>query len=225
MRISVKQRAILLAAVVMAFVLLPVAALGADEAGTPPVVTDHVPITTGMQIKFNLIVTRMITDTKWQLTVTGVRYPDMVRFEWVKDPVTSDSGPSSGRREVYGLATSRNFRPVFLDDENKTTTDTAPWVSVAVLEELRTRKTASNFRVGGASLMGVLVSDLKVDETTAFEVILDGKKVLLPAFKVSGGQLIIWDNPNCPLVLQYNPAGIPVLTSLVGWKVTEIRTK
>lgn len=225
MRISVRQRALLVAAVVMAFVLLPAYVMGADQVGTPPVVTEHIPITTGMQIKFNLIVTRMITDTSWQLSVTGVRYPDMVRFEWVKDPVTDDGQPSSGRREVYGLATSRNFRPVFLDDENKTTMDTAPWVSVAVLEELRTRKTASNFRIGGASIMGAVASDLKVDETTAFEVLLDGKKVLLPAFKVGNGQIIIWDNPNCPLVLQYNPAGIPVLTSLVGWKVMEIKTK
>ena len=44
----------------------------------------------------------------------------------------------------------------------------------------------------------------------------------LPAFVCGGGQFTVWNNINNPLVLEYRPMGVPLLTNVTGWKAETI---
>ncbi|MGI6147611.1 MAG: hypothetical protein ACOYEM_09430, partial [Bacillota bacterium] len=99
---------------------------------------------------------------------------------------------------------------------------TAPWVSREVIRELRTGKVAYNFRTGGWNLSGLFAGDLKVEEEILYPVEINGNRMYLPAFVCGGGQFTVWNNINNPLVLEYRPMGVPLLTNVTGWKAETI---
>jgi hypothetical protein len=105
------------------------------------------------------------------------------------------------------------------------TDNTAPWVSREVLRELRTGRVAYNFKMGSVSLTGILAGDLNVEEEVLFPVDLNGRRVFLPAYKCARGQLTIWNNMQNPLVLEYRPIGVPLVTGVFGWKAESMSVR
>ncbi|HEY8464152.1 MAG TPA: hypothetical protein VIM29_09065, partial [Bacillota bacterium] len=64
-------------------------------------------------------------------------------------------------------------------------------------------------------------TDLEVKEKVVYPVFINGKPEALHAYKLNKG-LTIWNNLKNPLVLQYEPLGIPLFTSVTGWRLTTI---
>ena len=81
---------------------------------------------------------------------------------------------------------------------------------------------AYNFKIKSVSVTGILAGDLKVEEEVLFPVDVNGRRVFLPAYKCAKGQLIIWNNMQNPLVLEYRPIGVPLITGVLGWRAESI---
>ncbi|NLM63953.1 MAG: hypothetical protein GX183_01655 [Firmicutes bacterium] len=178
-------------------------------------------ISAGMHVVFKRIVARTVTELEWRVTVLSADYPRTVRISWVR-PRTDGSLPASTVRLLTGLEKSRTFGPVFGLGDPDETDWTAPWVSREVIRELRTGKVAYNFRTGGWNLSGLFAGDLKVEEEILYPVEINGNRMYLPAFVCGGGQFTVWNNINNPLVLEYRPMGVPLLTNVTGWKAETI---
>ncbi len=185
------------------------------------VITAEPAMHVGMHVVFERTLARASTGNKWHITVQSVNYPKWVEISWVW-PKSDGTLPAPTTRRINGLERGRTFGPIFGLNDPPETDSTAPWVSREVLRELRTGKVAYNFKMGSVSLTGVLAGDLRVDEEVLFPVELNGKRVFLPAYKCGRGQLIIWNNMQNPLVLEYRPVGLPLITGVFGWKTESI---
>ena len=175
----------------------------------------------GMHIIFERTAAGASTGSKWHVTVQSVNYPKWVEISWVW-PRSDSTLPAATIRRINGLERGRTFGPVFGVRDPVDTDSTAPWVSREVLRELRTGKVAYNFKMGSVSLTGILAGDLKVEEEVLFPVDLNGRRVFLPAYKCAKGQLTIWNNMQNPLVLEYRPIGVPLITGVFGWRAESI---
>ncbi len=175
----------------------------------------------GMHLIFDRTAAGASTGSKWHVTVQSASYPKWAEISWVW-PRSDDTLPAATIRRINGLERGRTFGPVFGVMDPIDTDNTAPWVSREVLRELRTGKVAYNFKMGNVSLTGILAGDLRVDEEVLFPVDLNGRRVFLPAYKCAKGQLIIWNNMQNPLVLEYRPIGVPLITGVFGWKAESI---
>lgn len=178
-------------------------------------------ISAGMHVVFSRIVARSVTEYEWRVTVQKSDYPGAVEIAWVR-PRSDGSLPNATLRVLTGLDKGRTFGPVFGIGDPDETEWTAPWVSREVLRELRTGKKAYNFRTGGVSLSGLFSGDLVVEEEILYPVDINGNRMYLPAFVAGKGQFTIWNNLNNPLVLEYRPAGVPLITGVSGWKAESI---
>ncbi|MEA4883187.1 MAG: hypothetical protein VB144_05955 [Clostridia bacterium] len=185
------------------------------------VMTTELPMHSGMYMSFRRTIEHAVTDYTWQVTVHDAKYPDWADIGWVWSLADGSLGPA-GTRRLKSLSRGRTFGPNFGQRDPKETDWTAPWVSKEVLHELRTGGVAYNFRVGNLSLTGVFAGDLRVEEEILFPVEVNGKRVYLPAYRCMRGQLTIWNNSQNPLVLEYQPIGIPLITGVFGWKVESI---
>ncbi len=182
-------------------------------------VEDFYPIRTGMRLTFMYVFGHIPQKEKlWHLTVVKNTFPESLTYTWIRP---SDEGETSGTRILTDLKYSRDFNPWYKKDESKATNDTAPWISQEVLKELREKEAARNFQEGGTGAINWLATSLKVKEKVVFPLIINGKPEAVHALKLNKG-LIVWNNLNNPLVLEYEPLGIPVLTGITGWKITEI---
>ena len=175
----------------------------------------------GMHLIFDRTAAGASTGSKWHVTVQSASYPKWAEISWVW-PRSDGTLPAATIRRINGLEGGRTFGPVFGVMDPIDTDNTAPWVSREVLRELRTGKVAYNFKMGNVSLTGILAGDLRVDEEVLFPVDLNGRRVFLPAYKCAKGQLIIWNNMQNPLVLEYRPIGVPLITGVFGWKAESI---
>ncbi len=182
---------------------------------------DYNPIRPQLKLKFRYIVEHIEQkDRGWEMTIVKASFPDSVTYTWLRPQ--KDGKDWKGTRILLDLKTSRNFNPWYKKDESKATADTSPWISQQVLKELRERGRADNFREGGTGALNWAAVDLAVKDRIVFPVLLNGKPEALHAFKLNKG-LTIWNNPNNPLILEYEPLGIPLFTSVVGWKLIEIQ--
>lgn len=182
-------------------------------------VEDFYPIRTEMRLTFMYITEHVAQTGKlWHLTVVKNSFPESLTYTWIRP---SDEEELSGTRILTDLKYSRDFNPWYKKDESKATNDTAPWISQEVLKELREKEAARNFQEGGAGAINWLATSLKVKEKVIFPVIINGKPEAVHALKLSKG-LVVWNNLNNPLVLEYEPLGVPLFTSITGWRVTEI---
>ena len=175
----------------------------------------------GMHLIFDRTAAGASTGSKWHVTVQSASYPKWAEISWVW-PRSDGTLPAATIRRINGLERGRTFGPVFGVMDPIDTDNTAPWVSREVLRELRTGKVAYNFKMGNVSLTGILAGDRRVDEEVLFPVDLNGRRVFLPAYKCAKGQLIIWNNMQNPLVLEYRPIGVPLITGVFGWKAESI---
>ena len=175
----------------------------------------------GMHLIFDRTAAGASTGSKWHVTVQSASYPKWAEISWVW-PRSDGTLPAATIRRINGLERGRTFGPVFGVMDPIDTDNTAPWVSREVLRELRTGRVAYNFKMGNVSLTGILAGDLRVDEEVLFPVDLNGRRVFLPAYKCAKGQLIIWNNMQNPLVLEYRPIGVPLITGVFGWKAESI---
>lgn len=175
----------------------------------------------GMHLIFDRTAAGASTGSKWHVTVQSASYPKWAEISWVW-PRSDGTLPAATIRRINGLERGRTFGPVFGVMDPIDTDNTAPWVSREVLRELRTGKVAYNFKMGNVSLTGIMAGDLRVDEEVLFPVDLNGRRVFLPAYKCAKGQLIIWNNMQNPLVLEYRPIGVPLITGVFGWKAESI---
>jgi hypothetical protein len=182
---------------------------------------DFYPIRTKMRLTFRYVLGRKIEqkDKLWHLTVVRNSFPESLTYTWTRPQ--DETEESSGTRILTDLKYSRDFNPLFKDDESKATNNTAPWISQEVLKELRKNGAADNFRVGGAGAINWVAASLKVKEKVVFPLLINGKPAAVHGLKLNKG-MIVWDNLNNPLVLEYKPLGIPGITGVTGWKVTEI---
>jgi hypothetical protein len=181
---------------------------------------DYQPLRAGMKLTFIYIVEHMEQKDKfWKVTVEKNSFPQSLTYTWQRPQ--KDGSELTGTRILTDLNFSRNFNPIFLKDESKATADTAPWISLEVLKELRDKEEADNFREGGSGAVNWAATALKVKEKTIYPVLINGKPEALNAIKLSKG-MVVWNNLKNPLVLQYEPLGIPLFTSITGWKLTEI---
>jgi hypothetical protein len=181
---------------------------------------DYQPIRPGMKLTFIYITAHMEQKDKiWKVTVEESSFPQSLTYTWQR--TQKGDAELTGTRILSDLNFSRNFNPIFLKNESKATSDTAPWISLEVLKELRDKAEAGNFREGGSGAVNWAATALKVKEKMIYPVLINGKPEALNALKLSKG-LVVWNNLKNPLVLQYEPLGIPLFTSLTGWKLTEI---
>jgi hypothetical protein len=173
-----------------------------------------------MKLTFNYIIAHVEQKKKpWNLSVVKESFPESLTYTWSRS--TRSKKTESGTRILTDLKASRDFNPWYKSNESKATTDTAPWVSVQVLKELREGGTASNFREGGSGAVNWAATDLRLKEKVIFPVFINGKPEALHAFRVNKG-MVIWNNLKNPLILEYEPLGIPLFTSITGWKLTAI---
>lgn len=182
---------------------------------------DFHPIRTEMRLTFMYVLGRQIEqkDKLWRLTVVKNSFPESLTYTWSRP---EDEGrESSGTRILTDLKYSRDFNPWFKNDESKATNDTAPWISQEVLKELREKGVARNFREGGAGAVNWAAASLKVKEKVIYPLLINGKPEAVHGLKLNKG-MIVWNNLNNPLILEYKPLGIPLVTGLTGWKVIEI---
>jgi hypothetical protein len=173
----------------------------------------------GMSFSFHYIFAHVARKEQlWNLKVTKTAFPDSVTYTWSRP---QKKGQPHGTRILTNLKTSRDFNPWFKNDELTSTSDTAPWVSRQILKELRETGRANNFREGGSGAVNWKATGLKIKDKIIFPVYLNDKPTALHAFRVNKG-LIIWNNLNNPLVLEYKPLGVPLLTSVTGWRLKAI---
>lgn len=183
-------------------------------------VEDFYPIRTGMRLTFMYVFGHIDQKEKlWSLTVVKNSFPESLTYTWTRPQ--KDAEESTGTRILTDLKYSRDFNPWYKKDESKATDDTAPWISQEVLKELREKEIARNFREGGTGAINWAATSLKVKERIVFPLIINGKPEAVHALKLNKG-LVVWNNLNNPLILEYEPLGIPLFTSITGWKVTEI---
>lgn len=175
----------------------------------------------GMHVTFRRIVSQVVTELEWKVTVQAADFPKSVDIAWVR-PKSDGSIGRPVERRTTGLDRGRTFGPIFGINDPETTEWTAPWVSREVIRELRTGGVAYNFRTGNVSLAGLFAGDLKVEEEVLYPIDLNGNRVYLPAFVTGKGQFTIWNNMENPLVLEYRPLGLPVFTGVFGWKAESI---
>lgn len=181
---------------------------------------DYQPIQPGMKLTFIYIVEHFEQKDKlWKINLVKDSYPESLTYTWSRPQ--KDNTELSGTRILTDLKFSRNFNPWFKNNETKATSDTAPWISQQVLKELRTEGTASNFREGGTGAVNWAATALAVKEKIIFPVTINGKAEALHAFRLNKG-IVVWNNLNNPLVLEYEPLGVPLFTSITGWKLTTI---
>jgi hypothetical protein len=179
-------------------------------------------IRNGMSFTFHRIFAHVAQKEQlFNVKVTKTVFPDSVTLVWSR---SHKKKQPHGTRILMNLKTSRVFNPRFKNDELTSTSDTAPWVSRQILKELRETGMARNFRVGGSGAINWKATHLKIKDKVVFPVYLNGKPTALHAFRVNKG-LIIWNNLNNPLVLEYKPLGIPLLTSVTGWRLKAIKYK
>lgn len=180
---------------------------------------DYLPIRSGMKLTFNSIIAHVERkEHPWDIVITKETFPDSLSYTWTR-PQKKDT--LTGTRTLSDLKTSRNFNPWFRNNESKSTTDTAPWISVQVLRELQEKGSADNFREGGSGAVNWRASDLVVKEKIIFPVFINGKPEALHAYRVNKG-IVVWNNLKNPLVLEYEPLGIPIFTGVTGWRLTAI---
>jgi predicted metal-dependent RNase len=72
------------------------------------------------------------------------------------------------------------------------------------------------------SVTGIFAGDLRVEGETLYPIELNGRQVYIPAYKCGRGQMVVWNNIENPLVLEYKPFGIPLVTGVFGWKAESI---
>ena len=207
-------------ALLLCFVASPAPQIAAAADGYDVVSAEPV-MHAGMHVVFDRTAAGASTGGKWHVTVQSASYPKWVEISWVW-PRSDGTLPTATIRRINGLERGRTFGPVFGVRDPIDTDNTAPWVSREVLRELRTGRVAYNFKMGSVSLTGVLAGDLKVDEEVLFPVDLNGRRVFLPAYKCAKGQLTIWNNMQNPLVLEYRPIGVPLITGVFGWKAESV---
>ena len=182
---------------------------------------DFHPIQTGMRITFMYVLARRFEQSEklWHLKVVKTNFPESLTYTWTRPQ--DEAEEASGTRILTDLKYSRDFNPLFKNNESKATDDTAPWISQAVLKELRETGVARNFQEGGTGAINWAATSLKVAEKTIYPLRINGKPEAIHALKLNKG-MIVWNNLNNPLILEYRPLGIPVVTGVTGWKVTEI---
>lgn len=194
--------------------------LAITPASIGETVEDYYPIRAGMRLTFRYLFEHVEQKDKlWNLTVVKNSFPESLTYTWTRPP--KDGEASSGTRILTDLKYSRDFNPWYKDGESKATNDTAPWISQEVLKELREKEIARNFQEGGTGAINWAPTSLKVKEKIIFPLLINGKPEALHALKLNKG-LVVWNNINNPLVLEYEPLGIPLFTSITGWKVTDI---
>lgn len=181
---------------------------------------DNLPIRPGMKLNFIYIVAHFDQANKpWKVSIEKSTYPDSVTYTWVRSQ--KDKPDITGTRILTDLSLSRNFNPFYRKGETKATSDTAPWISLQVLKELRDRLTADNFREGGSGAVNWAATSLNVKEKVIFPVMINGKAEALHAFRLNKG-MVVWNNLQNPLVLEYEPLAVPLFTSVTGWKLVSI---
>ncbi|NLY76119.1 MAG: hypothetical protein GX075_12600 [Firmicutes bacterium] len=181
---------------------------------------DFHPIRPGMKITFMFIIEHIVKPERlWSLNVVKSSYPESLTYTWTR--------PHEGEQELSGtriltdLKYSRDFDPWYKNGESKATKATAPWIAREVLKELRKDGTAGGFRVCGAGAANWIPRTLQVKEKIVFPLTINGKTEVVHALKLNLG-LVVWNNLNNPLVLEYEPLGIPLITGITGWRVKEI---
>ncbi len=198
---------------------------GASTVGQVPgdydVVRTEYRIHAGMHVSFRRFIGKASTSSKWQVTVQSAQYPKEIEISWVW-PRSDGTTPVPTLRKLTGLERGRTFGPLYGGNDPEQTDWTAPWLSREVLRELRTGKVAYNFKMGTFSVTGIFAGDLRVEGETLYPIELNGRQVYIPAYKCGKGQMVVWNNIENPLVLEYKPFGIPLVTGVFGWKAESI---
>lgn len=180
---------------------------------------DYLPIQSGMKLKFRYIIARMEQkDKTWEVNIVRNSFPQSLTYKWLRP---EKEKKNSGTRILTDLKLSRDFNPFFKSGESKATSDTAPWLSVQILSELREKGEADNFREGGSGALNWAATSLKVSEQVIYPVTINGKAEALHALRLNKG-LVVWNNIQNPLILEYKPLSVPLITSITGWKLVSI---
>lgn len=189
---------------------------------TTYITSQEITIVQNQKIKFLDTISGVDGTTYWTSTITKIATPSMIGFSWIHTMPEGDT--DQGSHTITKFDTSRKFDPVLYDRENKVTEATMPWISRTVFNELKNTGVSKNFEEGGASAMGNLVMiDLTVDEGEhTYQFTYKGKDVVVDVLSLNNGMMKVLDNPENPLVLQYSPIGIPIVTNVFGWKLKQI---
>ena len=181
---------------------------------------DFQPIHTDMVLNFVYIFEHMDQNDKhWQVKLVKNSFPESMTITWVKKE--KNGSELTGTRILTDLTNSRNFNPWFKKNETKDTIDTAPWISIQVLRELRDNGKAEKFQEGGTGAINWAPATLTIKDKVIFPLLINGKPEAVHAFKLNKG-MTVWNNLKNPLVLEYEPLGIPLFTSITGWKLISI---
>jgi hypothetical protein len=208
------RRILLMTLFVLLLSLVTIPAFSAENS------EDFQPVTTGMTLNFIYKVEHIDQkDKTWQVKVVKNSFPQTLTLTWIRKE--KNGTESTGTRILTDLTNSRNFNPWFKKNETKDTIDSAPWISVQILSELRDSGKAEKFQEGGTGAINWAPATLAVKDNIIFPLLINGKAVAVHAFKLNKG-ITVWNNRKNPLVLEYEPLGIPLFTSITGWKLISI---
>jgi hypothetical protein len=186
---------------------------------SPGAFEDSLPLNGGMRLSFECSFGHLRQKVHlWNISVVKTAFPESLTYTWTR---IEKKDRTNGTRILTDLKASRNFNPRFKNNELISTSDTVPWVSVQVLQELRENGAAPRFREGGSGAANWKATTLKNQEKVIYPVFLNGQPEALHAFRVSKN-MVIWNNLQNPLVLEYEPLGIPFITNITGWKIKAI---
>jgi hypothetical protein len=181
--------------------------------------------TQGDSITFRDTVSNFDTDTGWALVIEEFDQDEAITFNWERN--TSSDGLQQGRKRLTNLTASQSFNPTLINEEDIETEATMPWISRAVFEDLKRGNNVPEYKEGGLSASGELTTiDLTRDDGEQFATLmLNNVEVTVPMLSLNNGLFKILDSAQNPLVLEYNPIGIPGITNFIGWHVTDIFTE
>lgn len=196
--------------------------ISVSSPGSPVV---NVGVQKGMKLRFRLMLMRLVMNHHWEMLIEEAStFPGPITYS--VQGTFADFPLPVMRRTLQSLDESRKFLPSILA---VTETETAPWVSARVYQDLKSQGKVDNFVMGGFSQSGHTVTTLRAVAEPSIVFSMDERRVqlrTLEAVTPAGDRFWILDDPTNPLVVKFEPVGLPLPGSFgtVGYQIEWIGT-
>ncbi len=177
----------------------------------------------GMKMRFRLMMVRLVLHHHWQLVIDdAAAFPGPVTYRF--EGSLAQANLPVMKRTLHSLKDSRKFLPTAL---SMTETETAPWVSAQVYQELKAKGKVENFTMGGFSENGQQATTLTLVEESPLVFTMGVSRVqvkTLEAATPGGDRFWILDDPTNPLVVKFQPVGTPLpgAYGTIGYQIESI---
>jgi len=177
----------------------------------------------GTRIRFRPMLVNLFLSDQWELVIgDAAPFPGLVSYTF-QGSVGSQRLPLVNRTLLH-LGESRKFLPTAITPDE---VETAPWVSAQVYQDLKSRGRSDRFVTGGLAANGPLETSLFAGQKTNLVFTMSGKRVqvtVLEASTATGDRFWILDDPENPLVLKFQPVGLPAAGAFgtIGYQIESI---